>query len=69
MRGEKWRSTALCFLTISIVSSVTAARYGKDAAAAQELPKLKVATRLVEINVIVDDKNGNPTLAPRCSNS
>lgn len=60
MRGEKWRSTALCLLAISIVSSVTSARYGKDAAAAQELPKLKVATRLVEINVIVDDKNGNP---------
>jgi len=60
MRGKKWRSAALCFLAISIVSSIVAARYGKDALAAQKLPKLKVATRLVEINVIVDDKNGKP---------
>jgi len=60
MRGKKWRSAALCFVAISIVSSAGAARYGKDTLAAQKLPKLKVATRLVEINVVVDDKNGNP---------
>jgi len=60
MGSRKWRSAALCFLAIGIASSVAAARHGKDGAAAQALPKLKVATRLVEINVIVDDKNGDP---------
>lgn len=60
MRGEKWRFAALCFLAITIASSLAAARYRKDAPAAQKLPKLKVATRLVEIDVIVDDKNGKP---------
>ncbi|MHB8484380.1 MAG: VWA domain-containing protein [Candidatus Acidiferrales bacterium] len=60
MLGKKWRSAALCFMAISIVSGAGAARYGKDTLAAQKLPKLKVATRLVEINVVVDDKNGKP---------
>jgi len=60
MLAKKCRSAALCLLAVAIASSIATARHREGTAAAQKLPKLKVATRLVEINVVVDDKSGNP---------
>ncbi|MGH9781934.1 MAG: VWA domain-containing protein, partial [Candidatus Acidiferrales bacterium] len=60
MKGQNWQAAGLCLPAILLLSSLASARPSKNTHGTQTLPKMKVATRLVEINVVVDDKSGNP---------